>query len=70
MITFDKLWSTLAEKNKSRRYLRQYIGGGTYQNLKQNGNVSSYTLNIICKTLNCKLDEIAEYISDDEYDAL
>lgn len=65
MITFDKLWTTLKEKNKSRRYLRQFIGGGTYQNLKQNGNVSSYTLNLICKVLDCKLDEIAEYIDDE-----
>ena len=41
------------------------IGGGTIDQLKTNGHVSTYTLNELCKLLRCDLTKIVEYIEDE-----
>lgn len=66
MIVFNKLWSTMKEKNISQyKLIKAYgISTGQLDRLRKNENVSTYTLNQLCKILNCKLDDIAEYIED------
>ena len=38
----------------------------TVQRLQADLPVSTYTLNRLCKILNCRLEEIAEYDSDED----
>ena len=38
------------------------IGGGTIQRLQKNETVSTNTLDMLCKILDCKLSDVAEYI--------
>ena len=66
MIVFDNLWNTLKQKNISQyKLIKEYhISTGQLDRLRKNGNVSTYTLNLLCKILNCNLEEIAEYIDD------
>ncbi|MBQ5328841.1 MAG: helix-turn-helix transcriptional regulator [Oscillospiraceae bacterium] len=66
MIVFDKLWSTLKEKGISQYSLIKNYGISTGQldRLRKNGNVSTYTLNQLCKIIDCKLEDIAEYKED------
>lgn len=66
MIVFDKLWTTLKEKNISQyKLIKEYkISTGQLDRLRKNGNVNTYTLDQLCKILNCKLDDIAEFIDD------
>ncbi len=66
MIKFDKLWDTLKEKNISQyRLIKDYgISTGQLDRLRKNENVNSYTLNKLCSILDCKLQDIAEYIKD------
>ncbi len=40
------------------------ISGSTVQRLKQNQPLSTVTLNDLCKLLNCKLSDVAEYVGD------
>ncbi|MCI8956141.1 MAG: helix-turn-helix transcriptional regulator [Eubacterium sp.] len=40
------------------------ISTGQLDRLRKNGNVNTYTLNQLCKILDCKLEDIAEYIKD------
>lgn len=63
MIVFDKLWSTLKEKNISQyKLIKEYgISTGQLDRLRKNENVNTYTLNQLCEILDCGLDEIAEY---------
>lgn len=63
MIVFDKLWVTLKEKNISQyKLIKDYgISTGQLDRLRKNGNVNTYTLNELCRILDCKLDDIAEY---------
>lgn len=67
MISFEPLWKTLKRKNISQyKLIKDYnISTGQLDRLRKNGNVSTYTLNQLCKILDCNLDEIAIYIKDD-----
>ena len=42
------------------------ISTGQLDRLRKNDNVSTYTLNSLCKILDCNLSDIAEYIPDDK----
>ena len=66
MIVFDRLWRTMKQKGISQyRLIREYkISSGQLDRLRKNENVSSYTLNQLCKILDCRLEDIAEYIRD------
>lgn len=66
MIVFDKLWLTLKEKDISQYSLIKNYGISTGQldRLRKNGNVSTYTLNQLCKIIDCELGDIAEYKED------
>ena len=66
MITFERLWETLKKREISQyKLIKEYkISTGQLDRLRKNGNVNTYTLNQLCKILNCKLEDIAEYIGD------
>lgn len=66
MIVYDKLWDTLKERGISQyKLIKEYqISSGQLDRLRKNENVSTYTLNQLCKILNCRLEEIAEYKKD------
>lgn len=66
MIVFDKLWNTMRTQGVSQYKLIKDYGFSTGQldRLRKNGNVSTFTLSQLCKILNCKLEDIAEYIDD------
>lgn len=68
MIVFEKLWKTMKEKNISQYQLIKKHGFSTGQldRLRKNQNVNSYTLNLLCEILDCKLEDIAEYIKEQE----
>ena len=64
MIVFDKLWSTMKEKGFSTYKLREQCGidSKTIRRLKANENIETKTLDKICSALNCRLEDIAEYV--------
>ena len=66
MITFDKLWAKMQEKGFSTYKLRESCGidSKTVRRLKANDNVETKTINRLCEALNCKVEDIMEYIPD------
>ena len=68
MIIYNRLWQTMAKKGITTYVLRfkKGVSNSTVQRLKKNMPVSTYTLNNLCKLLDCSLCEIAEYVPDDE----
>ena len=67
MIKFDKLWETMKQKGISTYQLREQCGidSKTVRRLKANDNIETKTLNKLCIALNCKLEDIAEYVKDE-----
>ena len=66
MICFDKLWTLMEEKRISTYQLREVCGidSKTVRRLKANENTETKTLNRICAFLDCRLEDIAQYIPD------
>ncbi|MBQ6825596.1 MAG: helix-turn-helix transcriptional regulator [Clostridia bacterium] len=66
MIVFDKLWITMKEKGFSTYKLREKCGidSKTIRRLKANENVETKTIDKLCSVLNCKIEDIAEFIKD------
>ena len=66
MIKFDKLWETMKEKGISNYALREKCGidSKTVRRLRANDNVETKTLDKLCAALDCKIEDIAEYIKD------
>lgn len=66
MIVFERLWNTMKLRDISQyKLIKDYhFSSGQLDRLRKNENVSTYTLNQLCKILNCKLEDIAEYKDD------
>ena len=67
MIRYDRFWITLKEKGFTQYDLYTHLGinRSTINRLKHNKNLETDTLNRLCQVLQCKLEEIAEYVEED-----
>ncbi len=67
MITFERLWITMEKRGMSTYQLRERCGidSKTIRRLRANDNVETKTLDKLCTVLSCRLDEIAEYRTDE-----
>ena len=68
MIVFDKLWGVMKEKGVSTYLLREKCGidSKTIRRLRANDNMETKTLNKMCEVLDCRLEDIAEYLPDEQ----
>ena len=67
MIVFNKLWETMKRQGVSTYVLREKCGidSKTIRRLKANDNIETKTLDKLCVALNCKLEDIAEFVRED-----
>ena len=67
MIKYDPLWRTRKEKGISQYQLNKDYGNdkAQLQRLRQNLVVKTLILNRLCQILNCRIEEIMEYVPDD-----
>ena len=65
--TVRRYINTLKAKGISQyQLIRDYhISAGQLSRLRANQNVSTHTLNNLCKILSCRIDEIAIYVDED-----
>ena len=68
MITYAPLWNTMAAKKATTYTLRVKYGisHATVQRLQNDLPVSTHTLNKLCQLLDCRLEDVAAYIPDNE----
>ena len=66
MISYEKLWKTMKEKGFSTYTLREKCGidSKTVRRLKANENITTKTLEKLCAALDCKIEDIVEYIKE------
>lgn len=67
VISYDNLWNVMKEKGISQYALiKQYnVSPGQITRLKRNESVSTHTIEMFCKILNCRVGDIMEYIPDE-----
>ena len=68
MIRYDPLWRTLKEKEISQyKLIKEYgIDNAQLQRLRKNEIVKTMILNTLCKILDCRIEDIMEYVPDEE----
>ena len=68
MICYDRLWRTMEEKSVTTYQLRERCGidSKTIRRLKANENMETKTLNKLCALLDCRIEDIMEYVKDQE----
>ncbi|MBO5101583.1 MAG: helix-turn-helix transcriptional regulator [Clostridia bacterium] len=68
MIKFDKLWITMQKRGVSTYWLREKCGidSKTVRRLKANDNIETKTLSKLCAALDCKIEDIMEYVPDSD----
>jgi len=66
MITFQPLWQTMKQQHVTIYALieKHKISRGQIARLKNNQNVTTNTINTLCKILNCHVEQIIEYRPD------
>ena len=67
MISYDNLWKVMKEKGISQYALiKQYkVSPGQITRLKRNESVSTHTIEMFCRILNCQVGDIMKYIPDE-----
>lgn len=68
MISYEKLWATMKEKGVSQYALTKKYGvsPGQITRMKRNESVSTHTIEVFCKILDCDVGDIMEYIAEDK----
>lgn len=66
MISYDNLWTVMKEKGISQYALiKKYnISPAQITRLKRNESVSTHTIEVFCKILNCQPGDIMKYIEE------
>ena len=68
MIKYDRLWVTIKKKNLSQyRLIKDYgIDKAQLQLLRKYMVVKTLILNNLCRILDCQIEDIMEYVPDEE----
>ena len=68
MISYENLWNVMKGKGVSQYTLIKKYGISPAQitRLKRNESVSTHTIEMFCKILDCNVGDIMEYIKDSE----
>ena len=68
MISYRNLWDTMEKKGVSQYALiKKYsVSPAQITRLKRNESVSTHTIEMFCKILDCQVSDIMEYIPDDK----
>ena len=67
MISYAPMWETMRRKKiTTYRLIKDYnFSKGTLDSLKQGRNISTVTLNDLCRILNCRVEDVLEYRPDE-----
>lgn len=66
MITYEKLWATMKEKQITQyRLINEYhISAGQLSRLRADKHVSTHTLDMLCDILDCNIEDIITFKKD------
>lgn len=67
MIVYDRLWETMKRKGVSQyKLIKEYgISSGQLDRIRKGESITMFTLNSLCKILDCAVEDIIEYKEDE-----
>ena len=68
MISYSNLWETTKKRGVTQYALihRYKVSPAQITRLKRNESVSTHTIDMFCKILDCTVSEVMEYIRDED----
>lgn len=68
MISYSNLWETMKKRGVTQYALihRYKVSPAQITRLKRNESVSTHTIDMFCKILDCTVSEVMEYIRDEK----
>lgn len=68
MICYYPFWKTLkASQETTYTLIQKYrISSATLDKLRKNKPVTTTTLNDLCRILNCRIEDVAQYVPSDD----
>lgn len=72
MISYKPFWKTLKNSPETTYTLitKHHISSATIDKLRKDKPMNTTTLNDLCRILNCKLENVAQYIPSENDQAL
>ena len=66
LVSYAPLWKTMQQRGATTYTLqvKGQISSSTVRRLKAGESVSTNTLDALCKLLNCRMEDIIEYLPD------
>ena len=66
MISYEKLWETMRIRGITQYALiKQYhVSPAQITRMKRNESVSTHTIEMFCKILGCRVEDVMEFIED------
>ena len=67
MIDYSPFWQTLKTSSESTYTLinKHHISSSTLDKLRKNKPLNTTTINDLCRILNCQIQDIAQYVPND-----
>ena len=68
MISYRPMWETMRKKGVTQYALiyKKHISPSQISRMKRNEYVSTHTIEMFCRILDCRVEDIMEYIPDKE----
>ena len=68
MISYDRLWQTMKNKGVTQYTLikNHNISPAQITRLKRNESVSTHTIEVFCKILKCNVEDVMQYINEED----
>ena len=68
MICYTAFWQTLAQSKETTYTLikNHHISSSTFDKLRKNKPLNTTTINDLCRILNCRVEDVMEYVPSDE----
>ena len=67
MISYEPFFKTMADRGiSSYRLMKLGFPRSTYYAMKRGDNISSHTVNQLCKILKCDVSDIMKYIEEED----
>ena len=68
MISYSPFWLTLRESSESTYTLikNHRISSSTIDKLRKNTPLNTTTVNDLCRILNCRIEQVMEYVPSEE----
>ena len=67
MMSYERLWATMKERGVTQYALikRHHVSPSQITRMKRNESVSTHTIEMFCRILNCRVEDVMEYIKDE-----